>query len=199
MFDGPITDLDGVRLDADARPGAEGLLTEEDYRVSLRREDGTPKSHDEIVAEAQAKRELVGDEASIDFTMPAPEPKSPLELASSFLGDHRVVELLEAGARPVITYTVLAEPSGECRVMATFHGAAREDGTAENTDELNFAHAILLDMLRRQIDRVYEPGEAARRMFAMATDPDPLADQSEAESLLRTRPPSDPETSEASE
>lgn len=88
--------------------------------------------------------------------------RSPLELGAAFLGDHQVVEALAAGQEPLVTYTMLRLPSGECRVMFTGH--------SNDESDLRFAHVILLDALRRQIDRVDGEGAAAKAMFAMATD-----------------------------
>jgi len=86
--------------------------------------------------------------------------RSELDLATEFLGDHQVVEALLRGERPLITYSVLAMPDGQTRAMFTGH-------TTEG-EELRFAHCMLLDMIRRQLDRVEGEGEAARLLFVMA-------------------------------
>jgi len=97
--------------------------------------------------------------------MDEPEPeRSPLEVGSGFLGDHQVVEALMRGEEPILTYTVLKTSTGECHVIYTGH--------SDDDPALRFGHAILLDSLRRQIDRVDGEGQAAKLLFMMATDPD---------------------------
>jgi hypothetical protein len=89
--------------------------------------------------------------------------RSELDLATEFLGEHQVVEALERGERPLVTYTILAMPDGQTRVMFTGH--------TDSDEELKFAHCMLLDTVRRQFDRVEGEGEAARLLFIMAATP----------------------------
>lgn len=85
----------------------------------------------------------------------------------------------------LLTYRVVKLPSGELRVSAEF-GDGTPD-TRPETEELAFAHTVLLDMLRRQLDRALGEGEAVKRLFLMAVDPDPeteaAARQQEADDL----------------
>lgn len=157
----PEMDL-AERIDADARPGATGPLEEADYRPPLFQHTGEALE--------------LGDRAA---------ERSPLELGAAFLGSHQVVEALAAGQEPLVTYSVLKAPDGGLHVLATFHG---EEGGRVTEPELDFAHSVLLDTLRRQIDLATTPGTAAMRLFLMAVDPDPLAEAS-----AREQPGPDPE------
>lgn len=90
--------------------------------------------------------------------------RSPLDVASAFLGDHQVVELLKAGAEPIFTVSVLLE--GEfLRVIPTVH-------KNDDPETVLSATYSVLNACRLVIDKTAGEGEAVKALFCMATNPE---------------------------
>lgn len=96
--------------------------------------------------------------------------RSPLDLASGFLGDHQVVELLAAGAEPLFTISAL-RVGDRVQVVATLH--------TDDPDLVRTSTYAVLNACGSAIDLTDGMGEAAKALFVMAIDgvPEPTNEE----------------------
>jgi hypothetical protein len=121
-------------------------------------------------AEAAYERDRVELESDGDRQ---PE-RSHLDVATAFLGDHQVVELLQQGAVPLLTVSAL-RVGDEVKVVPTIH---EEDG-----ELIRVATFAALNACRAVIDGMDGEGEAAKALYCMrdpreqpGPDPEPPGD-----------------------
>lgn len=93
---------------------------------------------------------------------PHPPERSPLDVATRFLADHQVVELIESGAEPLFTISAL-RAGDRIVVIPTVHG--------DNQENVRVATYAVLNACRAVIDGVDGEGEAVKALFCMAAPP----------------------------